>query len=307
MPTIRFALAMALAIFVLAIGTPAQASGYWKYTSYATKPPQSQLDLLKPLPGRVDERRVFGAFQPAMSGAGTVKIFFKTDDADLRVFLCTVEFSFTTGVEMRTLTPGQKVRFKSVLQAGGNALAKALPSYGTGDMAVDNGPYFLSTRAAIDQPGNAEGTITIPGGGPGATMMIYMQGQASSAGALTGRLEMYYAWVEGTPPSQGPNSQTGATADPIGSRLDIQEIDQWKGTWTRRPGTNIFDAVWRNNAGGGEVRDVIRLESVQGNKVVFTRDGNGGRYYGTLNGRTISGTASWYAPGWAWSGTTSGN
>ena len=310
-PTFSFGLGMALAaaiaVIVLAVGTPAQAStGYWKYTGYRTTPPQSQLDLVKPLPGHVYETRVYGAFQPAYSGAGTLNLYFKTDDADLRMSLTTLEFSFTTGVEMRILTPGQKLHFKGVLQMGGNALAKSIPASGSGKIAADNGDYFLSSEAAIDKPGNGDGDFVVPGGGPGSTLLIYAAGYEAQHGALGGHLEIGYAWVEGTPPSQGPNSRQAA-GDPLGSRLDVQEIGQWKGTWTRRPGTNIFDAVWHNNAGGGEVRDVIRLESINGNKVVFTRDGNGGRYYGTLNGRTISGTASWYSPGWSWSGTTGGN
>lgn len=103
-------------------------------------------------------------------------------------------------------------------------------------------------------------------------------------------------------PDRVPGIIPGTAA--LGSRLDVDELDGlWTGVWTRRPGTNIFDAVWRS-AHYPEVHDVIRLEKISGNEVVFTRDGNNGRYYGTLStdGSMISGNASWYSSGMTWSG-----
>jgi hypothetical protein len=77
----------------------------------------------------------------------------------------------------------------------------------------------------------------------------------------------------------------------------------YNGTWTRRAGTDVFDAVWN-----GAIRDVVEIESVNGSQIVFYRHGNKGRYYGTLsaNGSQVSsGTASWYSSGWYWSATAS--
>ena len=88
------------------------------------------------------------------------------------------------------------------------------------------------------------------------------------------------------------------------ARIEIDELSGlWTGVWTRRPGTNIYDAIWRS-AKYPEVRDVVRLEQISGASVVFTRDGNGGRYTGTISpdGAAISGTASWYSKGMTWSG-----
>ncbi|MGA0599631.1 hypothetical protein ACO2Q3_02895 [Caulobacter sp. KR2-114] len=108
---------------------------------------------------------------------------------------------------------------------------------------------------------------------------------------------------------RGPDRDHGGpvlTADMLGDRLAIDELDgAWVGTWTRRPGTDTFDAVWRNRQ-GQEAHDVIRLVGVAGGQVTFRRDGvsgpAGGTYTGTLaaDGRTIVGTASWYQPGWVW-------
>ena len=73
----------------------------------------------------------------------------------------------------------------------------------------------------------------------------------------------------------------------------------YDGVWTRRPGTNTFDASWS----GGSITDVIDITSVEGNKITLHRHGNNGDYTGTISpdGTTISGTASWYVPGEKWS------
>ena len=80
----------------------------------------------------------------------------------------------------------------------------------------------------------------------------------------------------------------------LGSVWHVVENGVWQGTWTRRPGTRIFDAVWRHPQ-GGEVRDVLEVESVQGQRMVFYRRGNRGRYSAEMgsNGRTAHGTMSW--------------
>jgi hypothetical protein len=93
----------------------------------------------------------------------------------------------------------------------------------------------------------------------------------------------------------------------LGNTLTVSEVagrSVYDGTWTRRAGTDVFDAVWN-----GSVRDVITIESVNGSQIVLFRQGNKGRYYGTLSAdgtRITSGTASWYASGWSWSATVSG-
>ena len=93
----------------------------------------------------------------------------------------------------------------------------------------------------------------------------------------------------------------------LGNTLTVKEVaggSVYNGTWTRRGGTDVFDAVWN-----GSVLDVIEIESVSGNQIVLYRHGNKGRYSGTLSPdgmRITSGTASWYAAGWSWSAVVSG-
>jgi len=312
-----FGLVSTLLLAVAAIGltalqpTPAQAAeGYWAFQSYATTPPQAQLDAIaRANAPRVFEQHVSGAFQPAESGAGSIDLSFKTDDVDRRLYLTTLKFSFTTGVEMRVLNAGQRIRFRGVLEMGGNALSKAIPADGTGTISADNGDYFVNTAGGIDRVGNGEGDLVVPSGSPGAVMTIHVQGHLGSYGALTGTMDLTYVWRAGPPPVATAHPSPGPAADAIGSRLEVNELNGlWIGVWTRRPGSNIFDAVW-HSAQYPEVRDVIRLQSIRGRQVVFSRDGNGGTYYGTLSadGRSIAGTASWYTSGMSWSARLSGH
>jgi hypothetical protein len=97
------------------------------------------------------------------------------------------------------------------------------------------------------------------------------------------------------------------TAASLGGTWNVNEAGRWFGTWIRRPGTNIFDATWKNSS-GQTVRDTVTIESVKGNAIVMIRQGNGGRYTGTLSAdgsRITGGTASWYKKGENWSATIS--
>jgi len=83
----------------------------------------------------------------------------------------------------------------------------------------------------------------------------------------------------------------------------VTEAQLWSGTWTRRPGTNTFDASWRH-ASGALAQDVLDLESVQGDQLTIYRRGIKGRYTATLSPdhrRLLNGTATWYEKGWTWS------
>jgi len=106
----------------LSLGSSALAAeGYWRFNGYTVTPPQSELeasDRLERERGHASERRVSGAYQAAESGAGTVDLFFKNDDADRRVFITTMTFSFTTGAEMRRLRAGQTLRLSDAAAAG---------------------------------------------------------------------------------------------------------------------------------------------------------------------------------------------
>jgi hypothetical protein len=106
------------------------------------------------------------------------------------------------------------------------------------------------------------------------------------------------------PPPENTAPPSSTLAPGLGPVLTVDEGGVWHGTWTRRPGTGIFDATWRG-PNGGVASDVIEIVSVVGNTVTFKRTGNHGTYTGTMSpdGTSVAGTASWYPPGWKWSGS----
>ncbi len=76
----------------------------------------------------------------------------------------------------------------------------------------------------------------------------------------------------------------------------------WNGTWTRRPGTKVFDAYWRVDKTGEEVSDVIEFLEQRGDAVSLFRRQLNGRYNGRVlaSGRHLSGSATWYGNGDHW-------
>lgn len=109
-----------------------------------------------------------------------------------------------------------------------------------------------------------------------------------------------YRWVK-----QSDSTSAGSIlAAPWLQVLRINEIGEWDGVWTRRNNTNIFDATWRHK-NGTVLSDVLILESVDGNNIVFYRQKQNGRYHGTISSdrKNLRGIATWYHRGWIWTGT----
>ncbi len=94
----------------------------------------------------------------------------------------------------------------------------------------------------------------------------------------------------------------------LGNVWNVREqcgADVWTAIWTRRPGTEIFDAEWKSSTRAGAI-DEIHFRGLSGGKVTLYREGNKGTYTGFLsaNNRGISsGTATWYQPNCTWSAT----
>jgi hypothetical protein len=92
----------------------------------------------------------------------------------------------------------------------------------------------------------------------------------------------------------------------MGQRWQVREVSAsgllFDGVWTRT-GPRSFAAEWRQVGSRDVIRDVIDVESVNGDAVVLFRRGLNGRYFGTLSldGRFVSGHASWYGAGDHWS------
>jgi hypothetical protein len=92
----------------------------------------------------------------------------------------------------------------------------------------------------------------------------------------------------------------------LGNVWLVKECCGWTGTWTRRAGTNTFDAKWKHT-NGTVVTDEITLIgwNTVTNEVVLSRKSiNGGSYkaiYSAASKTLTNGTATWYPAGQSWS------
>jgi hypothetical protein len=117
-----------------------------------------------------------------------------------------------------------------------------------------------------------------------------------------------------TPSNNSADDDKGPVSSMFSSQTDMQSLGSvwqvteccgWSGTWTRRAGTNTFDAKWRHT-NGTTAQDVITLQSWNkyDGKIILKRQSINGTYTGTVNTQTrkiTQGTASWYKAGDTWS------
>ncbi|MBI4274201.1 MAG: caspase family protein [Rhizobiales bacterium] len=108
-------------------------------------------------------------------------------------------------------------------------------------------------------------------------------------------------------PAPGPTPETQVAAAPPTTPIEIdrlgrvwneEEIGGWRGLWTRRSRSSVFDAAWQHPNGARETA-VLDIK-IAGNRVSIQRQQSKGRcsYEGTLtdDGRTVRGT---YGCAWA--------
>jgi hypothetical protein len=94
--------------------------------------------------------------------------------------------------------------------------------------------------------------------------------------------------------------------DRLGRRWNEQE-GGWRGVWTRRGNSNVFDARW-TQPGQRDITAVLTI-TLQGNNIRVQRtnssDGNNCNYRGTLgsDGRTVTGQYTCDQGGGGWSAT----
>jgi len=135
-----------------------------------------------------------------------------------------------------------------------------------------------------------ETKLTVGKNAPAGTVSLYVNNPASR----TTEAPFTVLAAQGSPPSPGV---APATAVDLGTTWTVIEDNTWFGTWTRRAGTNVFDAVWKNRS-AQVAKDTLELQPVEGVKVTLYRVGMKGKYTGTLaaDGKHLTGTASWYRP-----------
>jgi len=155
-------------------------------------------------------------------------------------------------------------------------------------------PYQASWCVAADAPG-----ITLPAGDytirtPRAR--ICQNGASGGQGFIR-------AWGGAM---AAPAQARAAAPASLGTRWLVHEEVPggrfWSAVWTRRKGTNLFDAVWKDSQSGGSFTGTVELRGSSGGTVTLWREATRGSYTGTLSsdGKTIRGTATWYPPGAFW-------
>lgn len=156
--------------------------------------------------------------------------------------------------------------------------------------------------------GTASPSITLPAG----SYVVRTPRARICQNAASGNRGFIRAWGGTVAVSSGERRAAPvAVAPALGSRWEIHEEipgRYWNGVWTRRAGTDLFDAVWRDSQTGASFSDVVELREVSRGMVRLYRRGTQGYYTGTLSpDRTfIRGSASWYPPGAFWTARISG-
>jgi hypothetical protein len=115
----------------------------------------------------------------------------------------------------------------------------------------------------------------------------------------------------GAPASSTSSARAPQPAFDPGRVWAVEEPDfeggTWRGTWTRRGNSSVYDAYWRHTS-GREHRGTVEFRGIDGRRFTFFRPDVNGTYSGEIgsDGRSIrGGTASWYRRGWTWSGSRS--
>lgn len=283
-------------ISVLLLPLAVMAAGSWKLSQVKRWP-------YRPNPQNIDEK-IGQTIKP--EGISYTYSYFDRNNSK-QWLNNTVDFTWSFSTGNTTLRPGQNVAVYGTLTHTGKYIDNAVGGVLVGDdprteshgfrpnMSVHTWGYraawLLHLRASN---GTTKGrnefivpTGPLPGGIP--LTILFVTGIGGNAG-----VEYIYQW----------SSSSSTLAGALGKTLLVLEVGTWRGTWAVRNDGITYDAHWKNIKTGKEVRDILVLESIEGNRVTLFRKGNKGRYYGTLSAdkkNITNGTASWYAPGVGWS------
>lgn len=252
-----------LAAATLALPTAASAApGYWRYTRLEITPTEEQLRSYRAGGNHVLEQHVTGGLSGA---AGSLQLYRKTDDADYKVWIHQLTYTFAANQPLGTLVPGRIVRFTGDVNLNG-----AFPgTYGNGHMAANDGDYAMTIDARAGQPAHGAGQMTIPGGSPGETFRLVATAYVAGYGALGGTMTLFYQWVPGAPqPIPDRGGANGGQGGGFGGH--------------------------RGDSGGGFAGDWSTSEgdmslSAAGDRVSGTYSQDNGRIDGHVSGRHLTG------------------
>ena len=246
-------------VAMLIAAAPAEAAGYWRYSRTEIKPTQAELDANYHHAGSKTDAKIDAAFQVLYAGLGTVNLYFRTTDADDKTFTSRVLFTFRTSSDISVLVPGTDLDFTGTVQISSNFPG----AYAYGRVAGGNADYTVDTSAKVGKDGSGEGTMRVPGGGPGSSFWIYGSAYLANDGALGGSVTVYYDWVEGTPPPPEPKPEPKPGPAPTPTGAD-------------------FGGNWTSNQGDMALGQ-------DGSQVAGTYNSDNGQIQGTVSGDRLTG------------------
>ncbi len=243
-------LVVRLVAMVLAAGLAgAQAagpepSGHWKYVSCETVPKPE--DIPKAIPGRLFVQRANGTTD-VPGGSAKLESVWETDDVERKAYTMQASFQIKADQTLAAFVPGRKVTLTGACSVTGNSRAAAMPAAGSFWSAVDFMEHVVDIRnVRIGQSGSNQGVFIVPGGGPGARMVLHLNNYLGSNGAFGCQLRLNYEYQAGPPPAgaTGTGTTTGGTTG--GAAADCSGV--WRHgtteTWTLTPaGPGKFTAV----------------------------------------------------------------
>ena len=200
-------------------GTAAQTpSGYWKYASYSIAPRPEEAP--KAMPGRLLEQKATGNLDVA-AGAIRHDCVWKTDDINRKPYTMQSGFVLNAEKTLSVLVPGEKILLKGLAGLSGNGMAAAQPARADFKAGVDNWDAFEIGGLAVGRSGSGQQTMTVPNGGPGGSMIIWLNSYLASMGAFASHMSLYYQWVEGPPPSGAAlDAKAGGVGTPEARNTD---------------------------------------------------------------------------------------
>lgn len=178
-----------------------------------------------------------------------------------------------------------------IVAANGQSVARGTLSRDSCD------PYQAAWCVGADSP-----AVTLPAG----SYTIRVSRARVCQNGASGGQGFIRAWGATVAAPAATRTSTASAPQSLGSRWLVHEEvpggRYWTAVWTRRKGSNVFDAVWQDSQSGQSFTGTVELRGQAGGKVQLWREATKGSYTGTLSpdGKSIRGSASWYPPGAFW-------
>ncbi|MGQ9897900.1 MAG: hypothetical protein ACUVR8_10155 [Acidobacteriota bacterium] len=294
---LRYAL-LAFSLLALGGGVAAGAqSGVWVLSERQVQKPN------EPKPGSAC--RV--TYDTGDQGLSFTQVCSTVDKKRITTQRCHYSWRSTGGLS--SLLPGEKIDFTATLNNTGSV------GFCTGYIQLGE-PGVVVADATVNPGGSLvrQGSLKIPDKlvNPRTNktnplpLVFYLHGGNDTSRVV---LRFWYQWRETAynpaaptpardkppPVPQTPDARLPAAGDPLG-RIWEEAEGEWKGVWTRRGNSNVFDAAY-TGPGGVRFDDVLTM-TLDGNKVTIRRQKLPNFIYegtidasGTVSGSSFDGAA----------------